>query len=61
MDGIITNQQFTPASGSDPAALTLTGEDVSVMMDMEEKSAEHPAQSEDVIALKIIAGYAATV
>ncbi len=59
MDGIIATQQLTPPAGPDPAVLTLTGEDVSIKMDMEEKSAEHPAQPENVIALKIIAGYAA--
>jgi hypothetical protein len=58
MDGIIATQQLTPPSGSDPAVLTLTGEDISLKMDMEEKSAEHPAQPENVIALKIIASYA---
>lgn len=58
MDGIITNQQLTPPSGSDPAVLTLTGEDVSVKMDLEEKSVEHPAQPDNVIAIKLILGYA---
>jgi hypothetical protein len=58
MDGIIATQQLTPPSGSDPAVLTLTGEDISLKMDMEEKSAEHPAQPESIIALKIIASYA---
>ncbi|MCB0146919.1 MAG: hypothetical protein KDE01_04645, partial [Caldilineaceae bacterium] len=58
MDGIITNQQLTPAQGSEPAVLTLTGEDISFKMDQEEKSAEHPAQSDNIIAMKIIATYA---
>jgi hypothetical protein len=58
MDGIITEQQLTPAKGADPAVLTLTGEDVSVKMDLEEKSEEHPAQPENIIAMKIIAQYA---
>jgi hypothetical protein len=56
MDGIITNHQLAPQGGG--ATLTVTGEDVSVMMDMEEKTAEHPAQDETVIALKLIATYA---
>ena len=58
MDGIIANQQFSPGSRPGESTLTITGEDVSVMMDMEEKSVEHPAQPEMVIALKLIADYA---
>ena len=58
MDGIIANQQFSPGNRPGEATLTVTGEDVSVMMDMEEKSVEHPAQPEMVIALKLIASYA---
>lgn len=56
MDGIITNHQLSPQAGG--GTLTVTGEDVSVMMDMEEKTAEHPAQPEMVIALKLIGTYA---
>lgn len=58
MDGIITNQQLAPGQEPGTSTLTLTGEDVSVMLDMEEKSAEHPAQNEAVIALKLIGSYA---
>ncbi|WP_298405758.1 hypothetical protein [uncultured Chloroflexus sp.] len=58
MDGLITNQQLQPGDQPGSATLTITGEDVSVAMDREEKSVEHPAQSEAVIALKIIASYA---
>jgi hypothetical protein len=58
MDGLITNQQLQPGDQPGSATLTITGEDVSVAMDREEKSVEHPAQPEAVIALKIIAGYA---
>ena len=58
MDGIIAKQQFSPGSRPGESTLTITGEDVSVMMDMEEKSVEHPAQPEMVIALKLIADYA---
>ncbi len=58
MDGIITHQQLSPGEGPGESRLTVTGEDVSVMMDLEEKSVEHPAQPEAVIALKIIASYA---
>ena len=58
MDGIVTNRQMTPGSEPGAGTLTLTGEDVSVMMDMEQKRAEHPAQDETLIALKLIAQYA---
>lgn len=58
MDGIITNQQLSPGAEPGSSTLTITGEDVSVMMDMEEKIVEHPAQSEIIIATKIITDYA---
>jgi hypothetical protein len=58
MDGVITNQQFAPGNQPGAATLTLTGEDVSVMMDLQKKRADHPAQSEPLIALKIIGSYA---
>jgi hypothetical protein len=52
-DGFITHQQLDPAK----SILTITGEDVSVMMDLAEKSAEHPALNEMGIATKIIVTY----
>jgi hypothetical protein len=58
MDGVITHQQLSPGNEPGSSTLTITGEDVSVMMDMEEKSVEHPAQDETTIALKLIATYA---
>ena len=58
MDGIIARQEL--AQGHEPGTSTLTikGEDVSVMMDREERSAEHPAQNEMLIAAKLILSYA---
>jgi len=58
MDGVITDVQFAPTNEPGQTRLTLTGEDVSLMMDLEQKQAEHPAQDETVIALKLIASYA---
>jgi hypothetical protein len=58
MDGIIMDQQFSPSNEPGASTLTVTGEDVSVMLDLEEKSVEHPAQPEAVIALKILGSYA---
>ncbi|HUO55496.1 MAG TPA: hypothetical protein VMU18_12185 [Rhodoblastus sp.] len=58
MDGIITNRQMSPGAQPGAATLTLTGEDVSVMMDLKKKRADYVAMSEPLIALAIIASYA---
>lgn len=57
-DGIIADVQFNPSAEPGRSTLTVIGEDVSVMMDREEKSVEHPAQDETIIALKLILSYA---
>jgi hypothetical protein len=57
MDGVITHRELTPGTAPGGGRLTVTGEDVSVMMDLEEKNAEHPAQAESVIAVVLIASY----
>jgi hypothetical protein len=56
-DGVILNQQLLPGEGPGETRLTVTGQDLSVMMDLEERSVEHPSQPETVIALKLIGGY----
>jgi hypothetical protein len=58
MDGIITHQQFLPSMQLGASTFSITGEDVSIMMDLEEKSVEHPAQDEMIIVTKIVASYA---
>ncbi len=58
MDGIIKHQQLNPGNTPGTSTLSVTGEDISVMMDQDEVIAEHPAQNEMVIALKLIAKYA---
>ena len=58
MDGIITHQQLSPNTRPGATRMVITGEDVSVMMDMEERSSEYPAQDETVIANRIILTYA---
>lgn len=58
MDGIITNQQLSPSPEPGKSTYTITGEDVSVMMDLKEESIEHKAQDEATIARMIIASYA---
>lgn len=58
IDGIITHQQFNPSQEPGQSALTITGEDVSVMMDMKEVSTTHPNQPDIAIVSKIILSYA---
>jgi hypothetical protein len=58
MDGVVTNQQLAPGSEPGAGTISVTGEDVSVMMDLEEKAVDHPAQNEYVIANKLILSYA---
>jgi hypothetical protein len=57
IDGIITHKQLTPSNEPGKSTLTVTGEDVSVMMDMEEKSETHPNQPDTAIVNKIILSY----
>lgn len=57
MDGIITNHQFS-YDGSGAMLFTVTGEDISVMMDMYELSLEYPGMGDATIALFVLAKYA---
>ena len=58
IDGIITHQQLNPSSGMGKSTLTITGEDLSVMMDLEEKTETFPNQDDAAIVSKIISDYA---
>lgn len=58
MDGFITHQELSPGSAPGTSTLTVTGEDAGVMLNQDEKSAEHPAQDETIIANKILLSYA---
>lgn len=59
MDGIIAYQQLTPGSdpGNGSSTLTVTGEDVSIMMDLHEEAMPHPGQDAVTVAKSIIADY----
>jgi hypothetical protein len=58
IDGIITHQQLTPSQEPGKSTFTVTGEDVSVMMNIEEKSPTYPNMPDLVIVNKIIISYA---
>ncbi|MGB7953625.1 MAG: hypothetical protein WCF23_06555 [Candidatus Nitrosopolaris sp.] len=58
IDGIITHQQLTPSQEPGKSVMIVTGEDLSVMMDLEEKIHVNPNMREDAIISKIISSYA---
>lgn len=57
-DGVITHWEHAPSNDPGQSTLTITAEDLSILMDREERTLEHPAQDESVIALKILGQYA---
>jgi len=57
MDGIITNHQLAPGSDPGTSKLTLTGEDVSVMMDLEKEAQAYPNLPDDLIVLFVLLKY----
>ena len=46
IDGIITTHQFVPSNRPGETTLVVTGEDTSLMLDLEEKIKPYPDQSE---------------
>lgn len=58
IDGIITNNQLIPSEEPGQSRLIVTGEDISLKMDLEEKSITHSNQSDSTIVTKILNSYA---
>jgi hypothetical protein len=58
MDGIITLQQLSPDPNGEPL-LTVTGQDISVLMDLYEIPMEYPALGDTEIAFVVLAKYLA--
>ncbi|MFN2183936.1 MAG: hypothetical protein ACK2UU_08085 [Anaerolineae bacterium] len=59
MDGIITNHQLVPSGGAGGTSLTVTGKDLSVLMDMTERHIVYPPLPHEAIVLLILLKYAA--
>jgi hypothetical protein len=57
MDGIITHHQVAPGDASGGGILTVTGEDLSILMDLEEKRVQYPGQSEAVRVEHLLGRY----
>ncbi|MGZ3458109.1 MAG: hypothetical protein ACXU86_06330 [Archangium sp.] len=58
MDGLITRIELHPGQGNQSDTMVVTGEDVSVAMDLMEKSLPYPAMSDWMIADLILLQYA---
>jgi hypothetical protein len=58
MDGVITRQELAPSDEPGASALTVTGEDLSVLMDLAYQEIEWPALPRDARATVICAKYA---
>jgi hypothetical protein len=58
IDGIITHHQVAPSNDPGMSTLTVTGSDVSVMLDLEEKDEKYENQPDFIIFSRLIAAYA---
>lgn len=58
LDGIVTHHQVQPGVGLSPGTLTITGEDVSVMMDRKEASEAHTGCADPMTVGKVLSKYA---
>lgn len=58
IDGVITHVQFNPGTGAEPATVSVTGKDLTAVMDLEEKNGTYPNQPDMAIVARVLAGYA---
>jgi hypothetical protein len=58
MDGVITRHELSPGDAPGSGTLTVTGEDLTLLMDLRDEQRTYPAQPLQVQALRILAGYA---
>jgi hypothetical protein len=59
MDGIVTQQELTPSSDPGQSTLTITGSDLSVLMDVVEVVRPFPAMDDTMQLYAVLAPYAA--
>ncbi len=56
-DGVITHHELTPGIEPGSSTLTVTGRDLTVMMDLEEKNEKYENQPDSLIVTRILAAY----
>lgn len=57
IDGVITQHQLSPSEEPGRSSLTVTGKDVSVMLDLEEHEDSYPYQPDSVIVERLLLSY----
>jgi hypothetical protein len=57
LDGVITQIELSPSDEPGASTLTVTGEDISVMMDLEEEHSSHPAVPDYAIVAQLVLKY----
>lgn len=58
IDGVIYHHQVNPGAEPGTSTLTVSGRDISVLLDLEEKNAEYPNRPDFLIVTEILARYA---
>jgi hypothetical protein len=58
IDGIITHHQITPSNDPGMSTFTVTGKDVSIVLDLEERNSARPNQPDYLIVQQLILRYA---
>ncbi len=58
IDGVITHHQLAPSNTPGQSRLTITGKDVSLLLDLEERNEPYPNQPDFVIVTQLLAAYA---
>lgn len=57
IDGVITNHQVAPSNDPGMSTLTVTGKDISLLLDLEERNEAYPQQSDSMIVEQILGRY----
>lgn len=58
IDGVVTRHELSPGDEPGTSTLTVSGRDLSLFFDLEERNEEYPNQPDFVIATRVIARYA---
>jgi hypothetical protein len=57
VDGVVTHHQVVPGSEPGTSTMTVTGKDLTQVMDLDERNADYPNQPDFVIFTRLIATY----